>query len=264
MGMADYIKSTDFAIKDGLTTGDPSKIIKGTEINTELNDISTAIASKADTNSPVFTGNPTAPTQTTGTNNTRVATTAFVNTSITANASNVAITGGTINGVAITGGTVTSLATDLAVADGGTGASTFTANNVVLGNGTNSLAGNTVAPGTSGNVLTSNGTTWASQPRPQGIGEGQTWQDVTSSRTSGTTYTNNTGKPIMVNAGSIATGIATSGISATVGGIKVVEFLTRGDSSWPIRHTTSFIVPNGASYVVTVSSGSLNFWAELR
>jgi hypothetical protein len=162
--MANYIKSTDFAVKDGLTTGDPNKIIKGTEINTELNDISTAIASKADTNSPVFTGNPTAPTQTTGTNNTRVATTAFVNSSITANASNVAITGGTINGVAITGGTITGLVTDLAVADGGTGASTFTANNVVLGNGTNSLAGNTVAPGTSGNVLTSNGTTWTSLP----------------------------------------------------------------------------------------------------
>jgi hypothetical protein len=76
--MANYIKSTDFAIKDGLTTGDPNKIIKGTEINTELNDISTAIASKADTNSPVFTGNPTAPTQAFGNNSTRLATTAFV------------------------------------------------------------------------------------------------------------------------------------------------------------------------------------------
>jgi len=160
--MANYIKSTDFAIKDGLTTGDPSKIIKGTEINTELNDISTAIASKADTNSPVFTGNPTAPTQTTGTNNTRVATTAFVNSSITANASNVTITGGTINGVAISGGTITGLVTDLAVADGGTGRSSLTSNNVVLGNGTNAV--NFVAPSTSGNVLTSNGTTWQSSP----------------------------------------------------------------------------------------------------
>jgi hypothetical protein len=262
--MANYIKSTDFAVKDGLPSGDPNKIIKGTEINTELNDISTAIASKADTNSPVFTGNPTAPTQSVGTNNTRIATTAFVEATLNAVQSNVNITGGDIDNVDITGGTITGLVTDLAVSDGGTGASTFTANNVVLGNGTNSLAGNTVAPGTSGNVLTSNGTTWASQPRPQGIGEGQTWQDVTSSRTSGTTYTNNTGKPIMVNAGSIATGIATSGISATVGGIKVVEFLTRGDSSWPIRHTASFIVPNGTSYVVTVTSGSLNFWSELR
>ncbi len=50
--------------------------------------------------------------------------------------------------------------TDVAVTDGGTGLSTLTANNVILGNGTS--APQFVAPGTSGNVLTSNGTTWTS------------------------------------------------------------------------------------------------------
>jgi hypothetical protein len=63
--------------------------------------------------------------------------------------------------VAITGGTITGI-TDLTVADGGTGASTITANSVILGNGTSALSGNLVAPSTSGNVLTSNGTTWTS------------------------------------------------------------------------------------------------------
>lgn len=53
-----------------------------------------------------------------------------------------------------------SLGTALAVASGGTGASSLTANNVLLGNGTS--APQTVAPGTSGNVLMSNGTTWVS------------------------------------------------------------------------------------------------------
>lgn len=48
----------------------------------------------------------------------------------------------------------------LQVAGGGTGAATLTANNVILGNGTSSVT--FVAPGSSGNVLTSNGTTWAS------------------------------------------------------------------------------------------------------
>jgi hypothetical protein len=48
----------------------------------------------------------------------------------------------------------------VAVANGGTGASTLTANNVILGNGTSPVQ--FVAPGTSGNVLTSNGTTWQS------------------------------------------------------------------------------------------------------
>jgi hypothetical protein len=48
----------------------------------------------------------------------------------------------------------------LGVSGGGTGLSTLTANNVILGNGTSSPT--FVAPGASGNVLTSNGTTWAS------------------------------------------------------------------------------------------------------
>jgi hypothetical protein len=59
----------------------------------------------------------------------------------------------------LTGGDVT-LAGTLAVANGGTGASTLTANNVLLGNGTSALQA--VAPGSNGNVLTSNGTTWQS------------------------------------------------------------------------------------------------------
>lgn len=48
----------------------------------------------------------------------------------------------------------------LGVANGGTGATTLTANNVILGNDTS--APTFVAPGTSGNLLTSNGTTWQS------------------------------------------------------------------------------------------------------
>ena len=65
----------------------------------------------------------------------------------------------TITTATINGGTITGI-TDLAVADGGTGLSTLTANNVILGNG--SSAPTFVAPSTSGNVLTSNGTTWTS------------------------------------------------------------------------------------------------------
>ena len=49
----------------------------------------------------------------------------------------------------------------LPVASGGTGATTLTANAVVIGNDTGALQ--TVAPGTSGNALVSNGTSWISQ-----------------------------------------------------------------------------------------------------
>ena len=72
-----------------------------------------------------------------------------------------------------TSGVVT-VAGTLEVANGGTGATTLAANNVLLGNGTASPQ--VVAPSTSGNVLTSDGTTWASQapaagfPEPQLVG----------------------------------------------------------------------------------------------
>jgi hypothetical protein len=46
--MADYTKSTNFASKDSLSTGNPLKIVKGTEIDTEFNNIATSIATKQD------------------------------------------------------------------------------------------------------------------------------------------------------------------------------------------------------------------------
>jgi len=52
----------------------------------------------------------------------------------------------------------------LPVANGGTSLTTLTANNVILGNGTSAPL--FVAPGTNGNILTSNGTTWTSAAAP--------------------------------------------------------------------------------------------------
>ena len=46
--MSDYTKSTNFASKDNLSSGNPLKIVKGTEIDTEFNNIQTAIATKQD------------------------------------------------------------------------------------------------------------------------------------------------------------------------------------------------------------------------
>ena len=77
--MSNYTKTTNFASKDNLSPGNPLKIVKGTEIDTEFNNIATAVATKTDNSA-------------------------------------AAITGGTITGI-----------TDLAIADGGTGASTATA-----------------------------------------------------------------------------------------------------------------------------------------
>lgn len=43
----DYTKSTNFAAKDALAPGNAAKVVKGTEIDTEFNNIATAVASKA-------------------------------------------------------------------------------------------------------------------------------------------------------------------------------------------------------------------------
>jgi hypothetical protein len=79
---------------------------------------------------------------------------------------NALISGGV--GVAPSWGTIdltTHVSGTLPVANGGSGAATFTANNVLLGNGTSAFQ--VVAPGASGNLLTSDGTTWVSSaPAP--------------------------------------------------------------------------------------------------
>jgi len=82
--------------------------------------------------------------------------------------------------LSVSGGTLA--VTTVPAANGGTGLNTLTANNVLLGNGTSAVQ--TVAPGTSGNVLTSNGTTWASAAPAGG------WTQIAAlTTTSGTTAT---------------------------------------------------------------------------
>jgi hypothetical protein len=58
--MSNYSKATNFAVKDSLNTGNPSKIIKGTEVNTEFDNIASAVTSKADANNGALTGTATA------------------------------------------------------------------------------------------------------------------------------------------------------------------------------------------------------------
>lgn len=119
--MSNYTKSTDFASKDALPSGNAGKIVKGTEIDTEFNNIATAIATKADTASPSFSG--------------------------TANFSTIVVSTATISGGEITG------ITDLAIDDGGTGASTAADARSNLGTVADT-ASNGIAARTSANTLT--------------------------------------------------------------------------------------------------------------
>ena len=82
------------------------------------------------------------------------------------------LTIGSANYVLTSSGSAPQWTQYLSVAQGGTGASSLTANNVLLGNGTSAVQA--VAPGASGNVLTSDGTTWSSQaPAAGGITAGK-------------------------------------------------------------------------------------------
>jgi len=62
--MANYTKSTNFAVKDTLTTGDPQKIVSGVEIDTEFVNISSMSSTKIDKVGGATAGN--VPTLTAG------------------------------------------------------------------------------------------------------------------------------------------------------------------------------------------------------
>ena len=76
--MSNYTKSTNFAVKDGLSAGTAAKRVRGTEIDDEYNAIAVAVATKANTNNATLTGTPTAPTAAVAINTTQLATTAYV------------------------------------------------------------------------------------------------------------------------------------------------------------------------------------------
>lgn len=76
--MSAYTKSTNFASKDALASGNPLKIVKGTEIDNEFNAIAIAVNSKIEGNNTILTGTPTVPTAAVTVASTQAASTAFV------------------------------------------------------------------------------------------------------------------------------------------------------------------------------------------
>ena len=76
--MSNYTKTTNFLRKDSLPDSSTEKIIRGSEFDTEFNNLMTSVNSKANLNSPDFIGTPLAPTAAVGTNTRQIATTAFV------------------------------------------------------------------------------------------------------------------------------------------------------------------------------------------
>jgi len=94
------------------------------------------------------------------------------------------------------------------------------------------------------------------------LGWGQTWQNVKSSRVSGTSYTNSTGKPIMVAVAFPDTG-GTASVTVVVGGVTLINLNYDIGSGSAIAFPV-FIVPNGTVYTVTAGGATISFWSELR
>lgn len=157
--MTDYTKTTNFATKDSLPSGNPAKIVKGTEINAEFDNIATAIATKSNKASPSFTGtmslagtNLTATFTELNTLDGITATTAELNTldGITATVSEL----NTLDGI-------TATVTELNYTDGVTSAiQTQLDNKQPLDADLTAIA---ALANTDGNIIVGNGSTWVAE-----------------------------------------------------------------------------------------------------
>jgi len=100
----------------------------------------------------------------------------------------------------------------------------------------------------------------ALETRPRGLGDGQSWQNVTGSRAANTVYTNTTGRPIMVKVITIATWPGSRDL--LVNGVSVDYQAV--NSTWNGVIAQFAIVPAGATYQFGVAPVPVNQWMELR
>jgi len=98
----------------------------------------------------------------------------------------------------------------------------------------------------------------------QAFGSGQSWQNLTSVRAPGTTYTNSTSRPIEVRVSCIAAINAYGILAPTVNGVALPTTSSLSGGAGGIPCATSFAVPPGQTYSVAVTAGSYSSWAELR
>jgi len=204
--MSNYTKSTNFLAKDSLASGDPAKIIKGSEFDVEFNALQTAVNSKANSISPALTGTPTAPTAITGTNTSQIATTEFVTTAIT--------NGGVPSGlIAIWSGSIATIPSGWLLCNGTSGTPDLRDRFVVGAGSTYAVA----ATGGSANAIVVSHTHTATVTDPghtHTYGQGERVQVGTDN---GVAYDAETGSAFTTQSSTtgISVGISTTGSSAT-------------------------------------------------
>lgn len=107
---------------------------------------------------------------------------------------------------------------------------------------------------TSANVTSVNGSTGAVTVNT--VGYNQTWQNVTASRARGTTYTNSTGRTIMVSISWVGSGATTFQVNGVVVG--------EAGGSYAERNASKFFVPPGNTYLFVSQTPTVVYWFELR
>lgn len=223
----------------------------------------------------------TATTQTAGDNSTKVATTAFVRSvgpsygGITGFSANTTLTSTNYGNFIYVQGTFT---LTLPVADAANIGRTITcygyaaasvtvatqSSQLLYYQGTNTATSAVmIGVGDTVTFVNYSGTAWMAMGA-NALGTGQTYSNVTGSRVLGTTYTNTSGKPIFVIA-YITFGGGAGAYNFTVAG-SAVGTITGSQANGALP-TIGGIVPTGATYSVSFSSGSvgtLTSWTELR
>lgn len=111
-----------------------------------------------------------------------------------------------------------------------------------------------------GNVIFSNGSTQTAAA----VGYGQTWQNVGASRATGTTYTNSTGRTIMLAITGLITGSVAFADWLEVGGVVVVRVGGVGSTANMPAYAYAIVPPDTTYKLNTVSGVAFNYWAELR
>lgn len=150
---------------------------------------------------------------------------------------------------------------DVTVAQGGTGLNTLTANNLLVGNGTGNVT--FIAPGTSGNVLTSNGTTWNSTAPATPNVYNQSTSDQGPGFASDTYVT---GSSVAIPSTGLKVGTryhmifaATKTAAGTATPILNVRFGTNGTTADTSRCTITFSAQTAAT-----DTGSFEVWVTFR
>jgi hypothetical protein len=247
--VANYVKATNFAVKDSLLTGNPSKLVKGTEIDTEFNAIASAIATKPDADSPTLTGTPLAPTASTATNNTQIATTAYVVNRIIqdiaskANLASPTFTGTPAAPTAAAGTNTTQLATTAFV-------HAERSATVTLTNKTISVDDNTISGIAASSFILSNASghidgTASQKAIPSGVVVGTTdTQTLTNKTISGSSNTITNIDAANISTGALASARITNALNAT--------------GSAPLYACRAWVNFNGTSTVSIRSSGNVS------